>query len=647
MAKQIDQKVTLDVKDYVKNVKEANTAAQVATDDTSKKLLENSKAFAQNEKQVKTWSQTMQSEFTKFKKSFTDNLATGAKAVTLDAGFKAMHKAAGDAISMAADADEKFAELKSRISGTDDQMQKYRNTINKTAVDTKTNLASMEDAFISLSDSADPAQIQKFMESIGNATLLAHGNQSSVTDFVKKSLTEQGKDFNQENVEGTLTAADMLRRKGRGFQTMESAMGALGGLDQQGIKASGLSEKNIAAMIAGASKSMSAAQATAGIGAILEANKNGIQQGSVLAGVLGASGKDALRGSNGQLDISKIANGGSYQRLMSMGHGDESKAMEIFRSISGMGPEASDALFKMIKNFKDFNSTMVDANADTKKLSTSAEQASDNVKAMYQQMQDKLVIGFEDIFNPLKGPLKSILGGHPVDALGGMSGAIAGSLKGMMEHPMLTGGAVLGTAAGGMLIKSLFGKMLGNGGLGEVAGLAKGVGIGSALKQMGVTPVYVVNAAEIGTGQTMIPSAIKDLLGGGTAGEGAAGTIGKLGRAGKFMKFLGPLLSVAAEGAQTYSEYSQSDSEQSKKDALMRGGAGIAGSLGGMYAGAALGTMVFPGVGTVIGGAVGGAIGSWGAREGAQKVLVEIHSTDGRFDAKPKATDNPRDARTH
>jgi hypothetical protein len=626
MANDIKQKITIDNKEYIKGIHDGKEALNDATTNANKQLTENSKVFAQNEKQVKTWSQTMQEEFKKFKKSFTENLATGAKAITLDAGVHALHKSAEDAVEMMADADQKFAEFKSRVSASDDQLKKWKDSIARTAIDTKTNLASMEDAFMSLSDSADPEQITKFMKQIGDATLLAHGNQGAVTDFVKGSLTGQGKEFNQENVEGALTAADVLRRKGRGFGTMEQSMSALGGLDQQSIKSSGLSEKNIAALLAGASRSMSAGQASAGIGALLEANKNGLQQGSVLAGIVGASGRHALSGANGQLDVSKLANQGSFNRLMAMGGGDEKKAMEVFRAISGMGPEASDALFKMIKNFKDFNSTVADANADQKKLGTSAEQAGDNIKAMYQQMQDKLVVGFEDIFDPIKGPLKALLGGHPGDAAMGIPGAISGALKGAMEHPLLVGGALLGTAAGGMLLKGVLGKVMGGGG-GAVE-LAKGTAIGKALQAAGITPVYVVNHAEIGHDAQMTPSAISGMFGGGAAG-GLGGAAGKLGRAGTFLKGAGGVFAAAEVGMAIGGVINDIDAAHSSKNKFGQDFSPLE-----------------KGLAKVIPEWAGGMTKQqYKDNYTEQKVIVEIHSTDGRFDAKPKASDNPTDGK--
>jgi len=59
MANEIKQKITLDNKDYVKAVEDANQALRTNTTQANNALTENSKVFSQNEKQVKTWSNTM------------------------------------------------------------------------------------------------------------------------------------------------------------------------------------------------------------------------------------------------------------------------------------------------------------------------------------------------------------------------------------------------------------------------------------------------------------------------------------------------------------------------------------------------------------------------------------------------------------
>lgn len=608
----IKQSVTIDAKEAIKAVKDFNQAVVSGATDANKAITQNSQVFSQNEKQIKTWGASVQEEFSKFKKSFTENLATGAKALALDAGLNAVRKGAKDAIQMAVDSSEAFAELKSRIGGSDEQMMKFQKSIASAAISTKTNLASMEKAFLDLSDSADPAQIQTFLQSVGQATLLAHGDQGAVTDYLKQTVVGQGKQLNKGTVDESIGAADLLRRRGRGFGSMESAMGALGGLNQEAARTSGLSERDIAAALAGASHSgLGANQASAGINAVLQANQNGIQQGSMLAGILGVSGKNALHGASGQLDFGKIANQQSYSRLMKMGGGDENKALEIFRTISGLGPEASDALFKMIKNFKEFNQTLSDSRRDTQSFAKSAEMAGDNIHATYQQMQDKIVVGFKDIIGPLMKPINSALGGHLGDAASQAPGALGGALSGMAAHPLLVGGGILATATGGALINGILSKIPGLG------GLAGGVAKGSALKKAGVDPVYVVNAAEIGSsmgGASALASggfmaiAKRIGLGAATLGTAGLGEIGAMGAGAMGLAGAG----VAAAGAVGYG----------------------AGSLLNKVTGNDRGEM-----GSMLYDAM------YGDKQ-SQKVIVEIHNKADGFDAKPTSKGVTRDGKT-
>ena len=511
------QKIKLNTKDYVEGQKKVREESKNTTQQVQSDLTKNSTQVAQNEAQYRKWGNSVREELKKFGKDFRENLSTGAKALTLGLGSSLIKKAASDSVAMAVDASKRFADLRSRIGASEEQLQKWSKAIDVSAVKTKANLSSMQEAFSDLSDSANPDEIMKFLDQIGGATTMTGGDSHSVTQYLKDTLTGQGKEINAGNVNEALTSADILRRKGRGFGDMTSAMGALGSFDQNAVRNSGLSSRNLASILAGASRAgVSSSGAVKGIQDLIGANNNGIQSGSVLASILGTT---SLSGKNGQFDISKIGGGGQYQRLMGLGGGNEKKAQEVFRSISGLSAEGSDAVFKMIKNFKDLNATMQEAEKDQKSFAQSAAESSDNIKDAYQGMQDSLVVGFKDIFGPLENPIKSLLAGNLGGAMKSAPGAVGGLLKGVADHPALIAGSIAATAAGGALISGLLSKIPG---LGGMAGTAAGVAIGTALKQAGVEPVYVVNATEIG----------ESVEGGGKGGMGFMGKLGMVGAAG-------------------------------------------------------------------------------------------------------------------
>lgn len=607
----LEQKIKLNLEQYSPNVKKANQELKSATNDMNNSLVGNSKEFEQNESQIKKWGKTLTDNLKKAGQAFASNLATGAKAMTLGLGGHAIKHSADEAISMAFNASKAFADLNSRVNASTSQLDKWKSAVGKSAVATKTSLDSMVDAFAELSDSVDsPDKILDFMDSIGQATMMNGGNSKDVTEFIKKSLTEQGKDVNKGNVNELLGSADLLRRNGKGFGTMGAAMKALGGLDQHALAESGLNGRDIAGLLAGASKTgIGSEKAMAGVQALLGANSQG--QLSALSGILGGG---SLMGKNGKLDISKLGSAGA---LAATEHGgDERTQLEVFKQMvgqAGVGNEGAEALFKMIRNFKDLNATMEKTEKDQTTLADSAKLAGDNLKDMYQQLETTLVTGFTDIFKGFENPIKSLFGGDVGGAAGGMGGALSQMGKGIAEHPVLAAGAVLTTAAGGALISSLMKSIPGMGGAAGAVDLAKGVGIGNALKQAGVTPVYVVNANDIGKDQSMLPSTVKDMMGAG----GIAGQAANMGRILPFLKSAGMVGLAAGAGVAIGGAINQVT--------------GNTGQLGGWLA-------------DKMGPSDDEIFAQAEAKQ--QKVIIEIDSKDPGFSARPKAMDNPKDTRT-
>lgn len=92
--------------------------------------------------------------------------------------------------------------------------------------------------------------------------------------------------------------------------------------------------------------------------------------------------------------------------------------------------------------------------------------------------------------------------------------------------------------------------------------------------------------------------------------RGTSGLWGSLSKAGKGLGVLGTILQVGMSGYEAYNDFSSGDN----KGGAEAIGGGV-GSLGGAWGGAALGTAIFPGVGTVIGAILGGLGGDWLGRE--------------------------------
>jgi hypothetical protein len=620
---EIKQKVSLDIKEYSDNVKKANKELKSATDEMNKDLTNSSKVINQNEKQWKQWGKEVGDTLKKAGSNIKDNLSTGIKAATLGFGGEALNKAAKDAVAMAMDASETFAKIQARLGATTSQMDKWRESITKTSISTKTNLAQMTSAFDEMSQVANPEEVLKFMDAIGNATMMNGGNSKGVTDMLKNVIRGQGKEFTNANVNDVLNSANLLTNHGADMGSIDKAMGAMSGLDQNAVKLSGLSQKQIVGLLSGASQT-------------------GIHGIDAVQGMLGSNGQGMLSQLNGVLGGQLMQGGklnlsalGSSQAngLTHLGK-DENTNLAIFKQMSGLGDKEAEGMFNMIRQFEKMNRVMDETIKDQTTLGDSAKVAGNNLKASYQKLETTLVGGFADIFRGFEAPLSNLLSGNFGKAAGGLYGGTKNAIgSAVIDHPLLTLGALGTLAGGGKLISSLLGKK----GVANTTELIKSVGIGSALKQMGVTPVYVVNASDMGKDQNMAMGALKDMMGGDIT-KTVAGKAGVFAGKGKFMGKAG-LVGLAGMGVDYAGDKLTEHGHENWGRAANVGGEALEGAA----TGAMLGSII-PGIGTAIGAGVGATLGT---AHGIYKVMVEVDSKDPQFSARPKSTDNARSARTY
>lgn len=535
----IIQKIVLKIEEYSANIKKINSETKTATDDMNKAVTGNSKVLQQNEEQVKKWGKSTSDELSKVGKQFTENLATGAKAMALDVGRSAIKKAGGDAIAMAFSFSKAFAEIRSRSNASETDLNKWQRSLMQISANVGSNMDSMAESFKDMFSSVkNPDELLKIMDSIGKAAAMGDGDATKVSGFVTSTLKGQGRAVNKANVDDVLGGADLLRRNGSGFKDLDSAMGAMGSIDGQSMKAAKLSDRDLASIIAGATKTgVDTATAVKGVKGLLDVNAAGDL--SALGGILGVG---SLKDKKGKLDISKLAGA----TASTMKGKNDTESLTLFKQMTaqaGLSDEAAVATFHMIRNFKDLNETFQKTENDTKSFAQSAQEGADNLEQSYKKFDNTLILGVTDILGGFKKPFQDLLGGKFGSAASGLGGALKQAGSGMLDHPAIVTGAIATTAIAGSLIKSLapgiFGKAIGGG-----ADLVKGVGIGSALKSAGVTPVYVVNAGDIGKDQSTLPSEIAKIMGGG-AGSAAGAVVSKMG-------FMGKLGLVGAAGAAGY-----------------------------------------------------------------------------------------------
>lgn len=646
--KTVTQVIKLDTKEFIGPLNQVRASAKSVTDDINKDFTNNQKVLASHESQVKKWGSTITEELGKAGKAAANNLKTGAQVMALDFGREALHKAGGDAIKMAFSFSKAFAEIKSRSNASESDLARWRKSLMDTSASTTANMDSMAESFKDMFSSVkNPEELLKIMDSIGNAAAMGDGDATKVSSMVKKTLTDQGREVNDANVKDVLGSSDVLRRKGNGFSDLGAANDALGSMKGGDIANSGMSMRQIANAMAAATQASGGAQGVEAIKTLI-AGSSSVESRERLKAGLGLG-----MNKNGQLDLSSLGSSAYSKKVMGLGNDDSTRLM-VLKSLTGASDEAAQAFLNIAKKGEVFSKSLESAQGDTQTFAESAEKAKDNLENAFKGFESRLIVGVSDILGGLEKPFKALISGHPLDAAKAAPGALWDAGKGALAHPMMTAAAVAGTIGVGAIVNSVLGKMSGKGG---TVGLATGVGIGNALKQAGVTPVYVVNAGDIGKDQSMLPSAVSKMMGGGAeaAAEGAAGAaakstgfLSKLAGLGKYAKIAGGVATVAAQGIETYGEYNDAKDEHGKNMALAKGGAGAVGGVSGLYAGAALGAAigsVVPVVGTAIGGVIGGAIGAYSGQQIAQKIVIEIDSKDEKFMGRPKSTDNQRDSR--
>ena len=408
------QKIQIDGAQASAEIKKVNADLKTAANDMNKTLVDNSKQFVQNETQVKQWGKTAVDEFKKFGQATMANAALGAKAAALSLGNEALKKGARDAVSMTMELSKSHADLQSRLGASTGQMDKWDKAVFQSATKSKASVSALQSTFNDLSDTFNPDDIAKMIDPIGQGVLLGHNDSAATSDYLKKTVGAQGKSLSEGGMD-SLSGADLLKRNGRGFGTTESSMSALGSLDANSVKQSGLSMRELAGVIAGASQTgIDSKRALSGISGLLDMNAKGDLQS--LAGQLGIG---SFNDKSGKFDISKL---GSASALKATNLGkDDKTSLEIFKQTSGLAGDQAEAVFNLIRHYDQLGQTVEKTKRDQQSLGESARLAGDNLKDNYQHLQNQIVIGTHDVLKGFATPLNSLMSGHPLDAGHGSS----------------------------------------------------------------------------------------------------------------------------------------------------------------------------------------------------------------------------------
>lgn len=602
MANVLEQKLVLKTKEYSEALKGAQKEFKDAMKGMNDGLLNNSKAYAQNESQAMKWGRSVSENLKSVGKSFKDNLVTGASGLALNFGSQAINRAAKDAVAMGFSFSKAFSEIRAKSNASSQDLQRWQKQIMNIGTTTGASLDSLADSFKELFNSVgNKSELMSVMGLIGQAAAISGGDASASTDLIKQNLILQGKPVNSANVKDLLGGAQVGAMHGD-FQNIDQVMKSMNDVGGVNIAKSGLSSRQLAALLSGATQTGGGRDAgTGAVKELLNSNANGILQGSIMNSLFGGAFK------GGKVNVGNIVNEKSYKQLMGLGGGNENKAREMFKvygGAAGMSDQGSDALFSMIKNFKKFNGVFEETVNETKSLEDFYKESADNLPTAYNQMVNSLIQAFTDMFKGFEDPIKKLFKGD-LSGFGGLYGGTKQMVSSAVtEHPLAALGGLGVAAGGGYLLKKLLGGLGGGGGLGGVLGGGGG----------GPIPVYVVNA----------PSALGGALG------GAAGAGGVLSRAGAF---LGKAANVGLAGAAGYAFGDMVVNPLLDKFTSQKNQYGQTSNI------------VERGMAKVIPEWAGGLTSeqyqdTYGQKE--VKVVVEIQSNDPAFSGVPKMQNNPR-----
>lgn len=501
MAEEI--KLDLDPKKIVQAMEDIKEQAKKLADVIEESLGKGApKSIDAMEKAADKGANAISSRFKDLGKRIKEDLKTAFDISGLAAGLK-FAETLGQGIKEVFSLEKAFDKLNTRLQLTGKTFQDFKKSVGTSVASTGQKL---EDVFPGIETASSkggvksPQELAAIGKALGQVRAATGESTEALASSVVEILRTQGKKVTAQTFQQTLDALQGTRTSGA-FKTAGEAGGAIQaittGVSPEQLKKMGLGTRELGGLAAQASK--------AGEGG------NEILQ-HVLQMATQAGGKQLLNSIFGtqlfkgdKLDVnafSKVNKNqfGKYsEQVLASATGADQAGLSRFLDVMKSG--MSD--FKKVAQGS--NETASQFKTATNNLASSVDQFKERTKNATREVGEDLAASASEL---LKGNFKGAFedlkhGGH--SALEN-KGTIAAALGGSAAAALLLGGA------GGSLLKKIPG----------VGGLAGGLAGGELAKQAGATPVYVVNASEIGGG---LPGAAGGAL-------GAAGKLGLFGLAG-------------------------------------------------------------------------------------------------------------------
>lgn len=534
----VEQIVKLNTKQYTDALTNLKTQTQSAFKGVQTTLFGSERSYEDFCNTVKKQSASVQKTLGEMGKSFVSNLGKGAAIGAAGTAALAIKTQMSAAVKTGLDFDKALAALGSRADLSTQRLDKLRKTLyqlGKSGADLATLPGAVQELYGATGDVEKATQL---MNPITKAAAMGSGDAEVVAKFAKTQLKGEGKDLTQANVQSLMESL-VLTMRGGDFKNLDEAMAAYQGLDGATKRRSGLSDREYAATLAGATKAgQDRETSVAGMEALIKKATEGFHGSAALEGILGGK----LTDRSGKFSLDKLSGAaGRYQR-------SGFKDQDFIKLLEGAGVSNKEAegIVSVLKEFKAVTKGIDNTLRDRKTLDQAYQETTNNLTDALQKRRNEAIGGFSDILHPWEGLGKKAVSGDVLGALAGVPKAAGESLGQAASHPGLTALTLGGLAAGGWAAGK-FGKILGIGGVGGAAQLAAGVGKGAALKQAGVTPVYVVNASELADFMSGKGPELPGLPGGASK---LGGVLGKLATVGKFVGKAGGVVGAGAIGYQ-------------------------------------------------------------------------------------------------
>ncbi len=472
----VEQIVSLNTSGYVKGLKgmvSENKAAETKMTKTHKTIADEHQS--NSVKQIRN-NFKVSNSVKGLARDFSDSFKKGALiggAVALATGVKTAATAAAKSVLSI---DKAMAKLQDKFDLSSKKLKGFRGQFNSLSKETGLSAGAIAEAGeIGLAASGGREAVG--IDSIAKASKISGDSPKELARTVADFLKGSGQEFTNENVKDFLDSANSLSRKGDlSFSESIKALSL-----NSGDKAkSGLSNRENAALLSGASGvGQDRESSLSAINALVAKSTDGFGGDAALAGVLGVKGGFST---DGKFDVNKLREASENKNKAGLNKADFEKLL----TGTGLSKEEAQGLNAILSEFDKFEEGFKKTVDDTKTLSDSFKNQTNNISDNMSKMNMSLSKAADQIISPLSKVGSDILNGDFSKGISNLGDALLESGKGALDNKAAVGGSIATVALAGLLSKKL----------GVFGSEAKERAIEAATGEE-VTKVNVINFSEI------------------------------------------------------------------------------------------------------------------------------------------------------